>query len=341
MTERLSKDELAARLGAIAPRLHPGAVAIDGLERLTGGASMETWAFDAVDAGGAATPLILRRRPPAPAAPDPDAPAKPPLRREAMAIAAAVAGGVPAPHVTYVCDEAADGLAEAYVMRRVAGETLGKKIASDPAFAPARGMLARQCGAALAKIHAIAPPEGLDRTDAATTLANYEATWRASGAVRPIIEAAFRWLEQRLPTEPVAPAFIHGDFRNGNIMVDPEKGLVAVLDWELVHVGDPAEDLGWLCTNSWRFGRPDRYVGGFGALDDLLAGYAEAGGTPITPERVDFWSMLGSLKWGVMTMGMYASFAADPSAGPERAVIGRRLSETEADIVAIIERNAA
>ena len=133
---------------------------------------------------------------------------------------------------------------------------------------------------------------------------------------------------------------VHGDFRNGNIMVDPNDGLVAVLDWEIVHIGDPAEDLGWLCTSSWKFGRPDRYVGGFGELDDLLAGYAEAGGEPMSAARVDFWSMLGSLKWGVMTMGMYASFAADPSAGPERAVIGRRLSETEADIVAIIERNA-
>ena len=184
------------------------------------------------------------------------------------------------------------------------------------------------------------PLDGLDSTDAETTLANYEKTWRATGNVRPTIEAAFRWLEKRLPAEKVTPRMVHGDFRNGNIMVDPNDGLVAVLDWEIVHVGDPAEDLGWLCTSSWKFGRPDRYVGGFGELDDLLAGYAEAGGEPMSAARVDFWSMLGSLKWGVMTMGMYASFAADPSAGPERAVIGRRLSETEADIVAIIERNA-
>ncbi len=101
--------------------------------------------------------------------------------------------------------------------------------------------------------------------------------------------------------------------------------------------GDPAEDLGWLCTASWRFGQPHRRVGGFGDVDDLLAGYAEAGGEPIDPARVEYWSMLGSLKWGVMTTMMYASFAADPGGGPERGVIGRRLSEAEADIVAIIE----
>ena len=338
MAERLSKDELAERLTALAPQMAPGATRIEKLVRLTGGASMATWSFDAVDGAGAATPLILRRRE---RMVEHSPVAKPPLRREAEAIERAVAAGVPAPIVIYVCDEEADGLDEAYVMHRIAGETLGKKIAADPAFEPARGKLARQCGAALARIHALEPLAGLDRTDAATTLANYEKTWRATGNVRPTIEAAFRWLEKRLQTEPVTPRMVHGDFRNGNIMVDANEGLVAVLDWELVHIGDPAEDLGWLCTSSWKFGRPDRYVGGFGNLDDLLAGYAEAGGEPITAARVDFWSMLGSLKWGVMTMGMYASFASDPSAGPERAVIGRRLSETEADIVAIIERNAA
>jgi aminoglycoside phosphotransferase (APT) family kinase protein len=336
MTERLTKEDIAARLDALAARFAPGATGVDGLTRLTGGASMETWAFEAVG-GTAPAPLILRRR----TAPVEDHPGrKPPLEREAQVIEAAVAGGVPAPEVVHVCG-AADGLGEAYVMRRVAGETLGKRIATDPAFAPARAALARQCGAALARIHAVSPPAGLETIDAAQTLANYEATWRASGAVRPTIEAAFRWLEKRLPAEAVTPRLVHGDFRNGNIMVDANDGLVAVLDWELAHLGDPAEDLGWICTNSWRFGQPGKRVGGFGDLPDMLDGYVAAGGAPIDPARVDFWQMVGSLKWGVMTTMMHASFAADPAAGPERGVIGRRLSETEADIVAIIERNAA
>lgn len=330
LMERLSQDEVAKRLGAIAGVLVPGAEAVEGLTRLTGGASMETWSFDT---GG--VPLILRRRT---GIADDHPGRKPPLRLEAEVIAAAVAHGVPAPEVVHVCTEA-DALGEAYVMRRVAGETLGKRIATDPAFAPARARLAHQCGAALARIHATPPVAALATVDARETLASYEATWRTSGAVRPTMEAAFRWLERRLP-EATAPTLVHGDFRNGNLMVDPVAGLVAVLDWELAHIGDPAEDLGWICTNSWRFGQPARRVGGFGSLDDLLAGYAEAGGTPISRERVDFWTMVGSLKWGVMTTMMYATFAADPSAGPERAVIGRRLSETEADIVAILERAA-
>lgn len=301
---------------------------VSGVTLLTGGASMETWAFVADGA-----PLILRRRG---AAEEAHPARKPPLALEAEVIAAAAAHGVPAPELVRVCTPE-DGLGEAYVMRRVAGETLGKRIATDPAFAPARALLARQCGAALARIHATPAPAALATLDASATLASYEATWRASGAVRPAIEAAFRWLDRRLP-EADALTLVHGDFRNGNLMVDPDAGLAAVLDWELAHLGDPAEDLGWLCTNSWRFGQTAKRVGGFGDLPDLLAGYEEAGGAPISPARIDVWQLLGSLKWGVMTTVMHARWASDPAAGPERAVIGRRLSECEADIVAIMER---
>lgn len=320
--EKLTREDIGERLGAALG----GAVAE--LSLLTGGASMETWAFEA---GG--EPLILRRRNTAMGTHPGQ---KPPLALEAEVIGACEAHGVPVPGVVHVCTDE-EGLGEAYVMRRVAGETLGKRIATDPAFASARAVLARQCGAALARIHATPPLPALARVDVRDTLANYEATWRESGAVRPTIEAAFRWLERRMPDE-TALTLVHGDFRNGNIMVAPDTGLAAVLDWELVHVGDPAEDLGWICTNSWRFGRPHLRVGGFGEVSDLLAGYEEAGGAPITPERVDFWTMVGSLKWGVMTTMMYARWKSDPSVGPERAVIGRRLSETEADIVAIMER---
>jgi aminoglycoside phosphotransferase (APT) family kinase protein len=133
---------------------------------------------------------------------------------------------------------------------------------------------------------------------------------------------------------------VHGDFRNGNLMIHPEGGLVGVLDWELAHLGDPAEDLGWICVNSWRFGQWRKPVGGFGGYQALLDGYAEAGGREIPLARLQFWQALGSLKWGVMCLMMYASFAngADPSI--ERAMIGRRVSETEIDLVRLMETMA-
>jgi aminoglycoside phosphotransferase (APT) family kinase protein len=116
-----------------------------------------------------------------------------------------------------------------------------------------------------------------------------------------------------------------------------EQGLASVLDWELAHIGDPREDIAWLCVNSWRFGHADKRVGGFGELTDLLDAYAAAGGPQLTPRDIDWWEMMGSLKWGIMCMTMYEAFrsGADPSV--ERAAIGRRVSETEIDLVNLLE----
>ena len=122
-------------------------------------------------------------------------------------------------------------------------------------------------------------------------------------------------------------------------MFHPEVGVAAVLDWELAHLGDPVEDMGWICTASWRFGGASP-VGGFGDYEDLLAGYEAAGGKPIPLERVLYWQTLGSLKWGVMCLIMYTAWksGADPSV--ERAMIGRRTSETEIDLIALLEKAA-
>jgi aminoglycoside phosphotransferase (APT) family kinase protein len=110
----------------------------------------------------------------------------------------------------------------------------------------------------------------------------------------------------------------------------------AALDWELTHIGDPLEDIGWICTNSWRFGVQHKTVGGFGELDDLLAGYEAAGGGKLSVDDVKTWIVFGSLKWGVMCMSMYQGFRMDGSV--ERAAIGRRSSETEIDLVNLIIR---
>jgi aminoglycoside phosphotransferase (APT) family kinase protein len=309
-----------------------GARAVDA-QRLTGGASMETWAF-AIEGPKGREEMILRRRA---GAFDPETSRSTSLAAEAALIAAARAKGAPAPPLVHLCDEA-DGLGEAHVTRRVAGETLGRRINSDPKFDGVRAELARQCGEVLARIHSVEPPKAanLKFADAAIELDRYEEVYRASGAERPVLELAFQYLRRNLP-EPRPPVLLHGDFRNGNLIIDPEKGLAAVLDWELSHIGDPAEDLGWICVNSWRFGRPDRPVGGFGEYEDLLAGYAAAGGEPIPLSRVRFWQTLGSLKWGVMCLTMYMSWASGGSASVERPMIGRRVSETEIDLVNILE----
>jgi aminoglycoside phosphotransferase (APT) family kinase protein len=127
---------------------------------------------------------------------------------------------------------------------------------------------------------------------------------------------------------------VHGDFRHGNFVI-AEDGLRAVLDWELAHLGDPMEDLGWVCVNSWRFGEIDKPVGGFGSREELFAGYAEAGRKP-DPERAQFWEVMGTLRWGVMCCGMMQGFRLSPDRPMERAMIGRRASETEIDLLRLL-----
>ena len=321
--------DVAAALDRLAPRLSPTATRAANARRLSGGASLETWAFDLDDE----TPLILRRRPDGATMRETALP----LASEAALISAADAAGAPAPSVVHVCAPD-DGLGEAYVMRRLEGETLGRRIVRDAAFAAVRPGLAHRCGEVLAQIHAV-PTEDLPplaTSDARGELARYEAIYRELGARRPILDTAFRWLEAIAPPPPERPVLVHGDFRNGNLMFHPDRGLVGVLDWELAHLGDPAEDLGWICVNSWRFGEWRRPVGGFGDYADLLAGYGDG----ISLERVQFWQALGSLKWGVMCLMMYQSFATGADRSIERAMIGRRTSETEIDLVALMEATA-
>jgi aminoglycoside phosphotransferase (APT) family kinase protein len=329
----MTVDVLAA-LPRLALRLGGEDAVLAAAERLSGGASMETWAFAIETLKGVRQDLILRRR----SAPfDPDTARSVSLAAEAALIEAVRAQGAPAAPLVHLCDEE-DGLGEAHVTARIAGETLGRRIVFDSKFEVVRPRLARQCGEIMAQIHATPAPAaaGLKTADFLGELARYEEIYRASGAERPVLELAFRHLKNHAP-EPAELTLLHGDFRNGNLMIDPETGVAAVLDWELSHIGDPAEDLGWICVNSWRFGRPDKPVGGFGDYADLLAGYEAAGGKPVTLSRVRAWQALGSLKWGVMCLMMYQSWAGGLEVSVERPMIGRRVSETEVDLVFLLE----
>ena len=300
---------------------------ITGLQQLSGGASKETWSFRADGRD-----LILRR-----GADSVVVGSGIPLATEAALMTAAGAAGVPVPEIVHVCTPV-DGLGEAFVMARVEGETLGRRIVRDEAFAGVREVLAHRCGQVMAAIHAM-PLKGLpplETTGATEVLDRYEALYRATGARRAVLEAAFPWLRWRA-APPTTPVLVHGDFRNGNLIVDPTAGLAAVLDWELAHLGDPAEDLGWICVNSWRFGGAGP-VGGFGAYEDLLAGYASAGGPVIGLDDLLYWQAVGSLKWAVMCLMMYGIYASGADTSVERAMIGRRTSEAEADLVVLMEQ---
>jgi len=305
-------------------------VSIEGLRRLSGGASRETWAFDALATDGTRVPLVLRR--------DPSANAGATDRSTEFALlAAARAAGVPVPEVRQLL-AAEDGLGSGFVMERIEGETIPRRILRDDAYTAARAVLASQCGAIAARIHAV-PAEALPplaRQDAATQVDQYRALLDTFGEAHPAFELGLRWLARHAPPPPAVPALVHGDFRLGNFVVGPE-GIRAVLDWELAHLGDPVEDLGWLCVKSWRFGRPERLVGGFGEVEALLGAYADAGGSPVDAEHVRYWTAFGTLKWGVICIAQAFTHLSGMVRSVELATLGRRVAEMEWDLLDILD----
>ena len=331
---------LAERLAAAVAR-HldwrlPGDPSIAKLARLTAGAANETWSFD-VQGGADALGCILRRSPAVvvPASDDTAAGTNLGKAGEAVVQQAARAAGVAAPEVLFILD-ADDGLGDGYVMARLEGETLPRRILRDEMYADLRERLAELCGETLAGIHGVDPAAlpPLALMTAREQIERYGEIYRGFGQPVAVFELTLRWLTDHLRS-PERLSLVHGDFRNGNLMVGPE-GIRAVLDWELAHLGDPMEDLGWLCVNSWRFGEVDHPVGGFGRREALFAGYEAAGGGRVDPEAVRYWEVFGTLKWGIMCMIMTHGHLAGVTRSVEKAAIGRRVSETELDLLNLL-----
>jgi aminoglycoside phosphotransferase (APT) family kinase protein len=322
---------MEAELGRCVASWCPGATGVIKAARLSGGASQETWSFDIVHPDGVFG-AILRRSPPGYGA----APSRAAgLDAEAVLMRLAHEAGLPSPQVLHVL-QPADELGTGFIMRRVEGETIARKILRDAQFAQARPLLARQLGKVAAGIHGLdlAQLPKLRRMTSATEIDELERDYRSFDWPRPVFALALRWLRDHDPGPSDEVTLVHGDFRHGNLIIGPD-GVRAVLDWELAHLGDPMEDLGWICVNSWRFGEIDKPVGGFGTREELFAGY-EAGGRRADPARVKFWEVMGTLRWGVMCCGMMQRFRAGPDHSMERAMIGRRSSETEIDLLRLL-----
>jgi aminoglycoside phosphotransferase (APT) family kinase protein len=318
-------------LGRSVASWYPGATGVTGAVRLSGGASQETWSFDIVHPAGNIG-AILRRAPQGYGAAPTRAAG---LGAEARLMQLAYDAGVPSPRVLHVL-QPQDELGAGFVMARVEGETIARKILRDEKFAQARPKLARQLGEIAAGIHGLAVsklPE-LRRMTAAREIAEFERDYHGFDWPRPVFELALRWLADHDPGPSDEVTLVHGDFRHGNLIIGTD-GVRAVLDWELAHTGDPMEDLGWVCVNSWRFGEIDKPVGGFGTREELFAGYEAAGGR-VDANRVTFWEVMGTLRWGVMCCGMMQRFRLSPDHSMERAMIGRRASETEIDLLRLL-----
>ncbi|MFZ0250051.1 MAG: phosphotransferase family protein, partial [Acidimicrobiales bacterium] len=317
MSSRLSTEELAAALG----RQLGGSV--DGLRRLSGGASRVTSAFDLHAQDGTTRPLILQM--------DRGPSQQGRVRMEGALLRAAGAAGVPVPAVIALGER--DELGASWlVVERLEGETIPRKILRDVEWETARRALTSQAGRALAAIHTI-DPAGIEGLPPVDPLGDPLPFLDALGEVRPALELGVRWLAaHRPPAGP--PVTVHGDYRFGNFLVGPD-GLRGVLDWELAHTGDPAEDVGWLCAPAWRFGGRGE-VGGFGALDELLAAYVAAGGEAMTRARVHWWQVYATVKWATICALQASAHLSGVTRSVELATIGRRVCESEWDLFTLL-----
>lgn len=319
----------------------PRQLRVDNLRLLTGGASRQTWSFDAVveqaDGHVITLPLILRS--------DPQEGPQAVMGRdlEFRVIEAAYAEGVLVPKPHFLGDTSLG--VPFFIMERIEGETIPRRLFRDRDYSQARQVMTRQLGARLARIHHVPleryrlaelPGPQASNSPAKEEITRYEAMYATMAREpHPAFELAFRWLRQHIPAQQQR-VLVHGDYRMGNIMFGPE-GLRAILDWELAHIGDPLEDLGWMCVRSWRFGNDHLPVGGVGARDEFWRAYEEAGGYPVDPARVHFWEIFGNLRWGVICLNMTQPFLDGQNPSVELAAIGRRTSETEWELVHLME----
>ncbi|GAB5415223.1 MAG: phosphotransferase family protein [Congregibacter sp.] len=328
-------DLLAAALSAESSA--PGDIdetEIRGLTRLSGGANMETWAFDWLSARHHQA-LILRRRPSGISA-HPILPKALSLEAEGALLSVARRTGVPVP--TVVASTAPGSpLGEALIMTRLDGEALPNRILRDDRYATARARLAFQCGEALGRLHAAdiaEAPAGLRDLGWDDDLVRLQEQLNVFGNPSPALELALRTL--RTAEQPTGRRVIcHGDFRLGNLLIN-EQGLAAVLDWELAHIGFPGEDLGYLCANVWRFSG-ELPVGGFGRYQDLVAGYRSVRDWAPTMNELLLWQLYAALGWGLVCLTMLELHESGADSGLERAAVGRRLSEAEIDCLLLMD----
>lgn len=285
---------------------------------LAGGASKEAWA---VDAGGQR--LLVRR-----AAVGVIHRHTLSLKEEFAVLEAAYEAGVKVPRPVMYIPEL-EGR-EAFVMERLEGETIGRRIVRMDVPAQLPVQLAEE----LAKIHAI-PRERLPFLREAR-LERMMDELDDVGEPHPAIELGLWWLRENRPA-PRAAVVTHGDYRIGNVVVD-EHGLVGILDWEFAHLDEPVRDLGFGLVRAWRFGADEKRFGGIADVDDYLARYNELTGLDVRLDELDYWELAGNVGWAIGCLTQAQRHLSGQDRSVELAILGRLGAEVEHEICHLLEK---
>jgi aminoglycoside phosphotransferase (APT) family kinase protein len=302
-------------------------------QQLAGGASKEAWALDLETDAGLLEVLVRR------AGGGTINSETLTLEQELRVLERAFNAGVTAPEpLAYLPDCFGR---EAFVMRRLHGESIGRRVVSKAEFAEARSKLPIRMAEELARIHAIRL-EGLEFLPG-TRSGDSVPAWLhrlrheldASNEAHPVIELALHWLEQHAP-KPNPITLQHGDFRIGNLMVS-SNDLIGVLDWEFAHLGDPAEDLAWALIRAWRFGQDHLRLGGIGEVEPFLEHYNTLTNSQITLEHLFFWEVLSNVKWAVGALTQARRHLNNLERNVELATLGRMACEMEYELLQLLK----
>jgi len=335
---------LAPRIEAFLRSRLPEAadITVSGVYRIPGGASRETWSFDAAwrDNGAAVSRGFILRR-------DPDASVLETERDlEFRVIGAAHVSGIPVPEVYWLEEDASWLDRSFFVMERIEGcETNPTKVLMDPGLFVHHGRISGQLMEILARIHEIDWQGhdlgflGVPADESACGLMEIE-RWEAivdreALEPQPVLRAAFRWLRRHQPRPAQRIALVHADYRTGNFLCDPEGNVRGILDWEMAHLGDPLEDVGWFAIRPWRW-LGNELVGGLMERTDFIARYEAASGLPADLESVRFWEVLGNVKLAAIFLTGARSFTEGRTRAPMMAFLGRNVARLELEIMDLI-----
>ncbi|HEY8766363.1 MAG TPA: phosphotransferase family protein [Dehalococcoidia bacterium] len=313
-------------------------ISVSNLYRIPGGQSRETWSFDAAwsQAGEQAQRGFVLRR-------DPDASVLESDRETEFRVMQAVHGrGVPIPEVLWLEQDASHLDRPFALMERLDScEASPQKVLTDPAFFPGRARMAADFADILARIHAIDwRTAGLDFLGApapeSCSLTEVE-KWepivaRESLEPQPVLRAAFRWLRRNLPTPAQRVVLVHADYRTGNFLAAPTGEIVGILDWEMTHLGDPLEDVGWACIRPWRWIGTE-YIGGLMDRADFYRMYEAASGITIDDESVRFWEVLGNVKLAAIFLTGGRSYCEGRTRSAMMAFLGRNVGRLELELM--------
>lgn len=306
MTDAAETAALAGRLAAYIAARTPdeGEARIEGMDRIPGGASRETYRFQLIrrPPGGAETAprrLILRKDPPGKTLVASE-------RELEFGVYRAVFGtAVPVPEVLWLEEDAGPLGAPFFIAAEVTGCDAEMRKLSSPQYLPLRDKIARSKWSILGALSRLDPEErGLFKVLPPIApdqcwrreLDYWEGVLDADEiAPQPITRAAIRWLRANPPPPAQRLSLVHGDYRTGNFLYSPQGEIHAILDWEMAHLGDPLEDLGWSLSRAWCFGRDDMR-GNLAPLETAVAIWEESSGLKADPNALRWWRLFAVVK---------------------------------------------